>query len=221
MKPFRIFIFFLSVLLLLLLMALLFPEQGIGVGGDFRLSFMTLADLTGEDTTATSVDIEQLLAGSMVTNDPEADPETDLFPEIGSRVDTIRPRVIPANVDSLKQHVHRILFAKEGASLLHPFFGNLERIASGHKRHTRILHFGDSQIENDRMTSLIRYRMQKHFGGTGTGLCRPYRSIRAASPTSRRSRANGCDTPFLERGTVPLRTNHTGSWEPLRRSPHQ
>ncbi|MCD4710540.1 MAG: hypothetical protein K8R52_06820 [Bacteroidales bacterium] len=170
MKPFRIFIFFLAVLLLLLLMVLLFPEQGIGVGGDHRLSFLTLSDLTGKDTTATSVDIDQLLAGSMVTDDPEADPGTDLFPGVGSADDTIGPQVIPANVDSLKQHVHRILFAEEDASMLYPFFGNLERIALGHNRHTRILHFGDSQIENNRMTALIRYRMQRHFGGTGTGL---------------------------------------------------
>ena len=170
MKPFRIFIFFLALLLLLLLMALLFPEQGIGVGGNLRLSFMTLSDLTGEDTTATSVDIGPLLSGSMVTDDPESDPGVDLFQGVGSREDTIGPRVIPANVDSLKQNVHRILFAKGGAWLLHPFFRNLKGIDSGNNRHTRILHFGDSQIENDRMTALIRYRMQKHFGGSGTGL---------------------------------------------------
>ncbi len=32
------------------------------------------------------------------------------------------------------------------------------------------MHFGDSQIENDRMTALIRYRLQSQFGGSGTGL---------------------------------------------------
>jgi hypothetical protein len=32
------------------------------------------------------------------------------------------------------------------------------------------MHFGDSQIEMDRMTALIRYRLQKRFGGSGAGL---------------------------------------------------
>jgi len=32
------------------------------------------------------------------------------------------------------------------------------------------MHYGDSQIEGDRMSSLIRYRLQKQFGGMGIGL---------------------------------------------------
>ncbi|MEA3462405.1 MAG: hypothetical protein U9R49_11030 [Bacteroidota bacterium] len=170
MKPFRIFIFFLAVLLLLFLVSLLFPQQGIGVGGDLRLTFMSLSDLIQEDTMVSQVDVEELLAGSMVTDDPESEPEADLFPGIGHVPVAPRKQVIPANVDSLKEHVHRIRFAEGRASLLHPFFRNLDRITPDQNSHTRILHFGDSQIENDRMTSLIRYRMQRHFGGTGTGL---------------------------------------------------
>jgi len=170
MKPFRIFIFFLAVLLLLLLISLLFPQQGIGVGGDLRLTFMSVSDLIREDTAVSHVDVEHLLAGSMVSDDPESEPEADLFPGVGNLVKAPRPKVVPANVDSLKEHVHRIRFAEEGSSFLYPFFRNLDRITPGRNSHTRILHFGDSQIENDRMTSLIRYRMQRHFGGTGTGL---------------------------------------------------
>jgi len=162
--------FFLAVLLLLLLMALLFPEQGISLGGNLRLSFMTLSELTREDSTQTSVDIELLLSGSSVSEDPEADPGTDLLQEVGSEDQSPYPQVIPANVDSLKYSVQRISFAPGNSTLLHSFFGNLKRMAPGKNRYTRILHFGDSQIESDRMTALIRYRLQKHFGGTGTGL---------------------------------------------------
>ena len=170
MKPFRIFIFFVAVLLLLFLVSLLFPKQGIGIGGDLRLNFMSLSDLKREDSIDSAIDVELLLAGSMVSDDPELEPETDLFPGIGQVPEDLGPLVIPANVDSLKEHTRRIRFAEEGSSLLYPFFRNLEQISPGNNSHTRILHFGDSQIENDRMTSLIRYRMQRHFGGTGTGL---------------------------------------------------
>jgi hypothetical protein len=212
MKPFRTFLFFLAVLLLLLLMTLLFPDQGIGVGGDLRLTFMQLSDLIEEDTTTSSVNIEQLLAVATVTDDPESDPvpdqesdresdqESDQGPNqepdqepnpnpkpdaeskpvpdsgtaalqnSGAQANRVRPTVAAPNVDSMKQQVHRILFSEHGSSLLHPYFGNLGQISAGLHRHTRILHFGDSQIENDRMTALIRYRLQKQFGGTGTGL---------------------------------------------------
>jgi len=170
MKPLRIFIFFLAVLLLLLLMAFLFPEQGIGLGGNLRLSFMSLSELTSEDTTRASVDIDLLLSASSVSEDPESDPGTDLFQGIGGEAESQEPQVIPANVDSLKRSVQRISFAPGNSTLLHSFFGNLKRMTPGNNRNTRILHFGDSQIESDRMTALIRYRLQKHFGGTGTGL---------------------------------------------------
>ena len=61
-------------------------------------------------------------------------------------------------------------FAEGKADLLDPFFRRLDGLKSGSVSRTRILHFGDSQIENDRMTALIRYRLQNNFGGSGTGL---------------------------------------------------
>jgi lysophospholipase L1-like esterase len=170
MKPFRTFIFFLAVMLLLSFLAFLFPDKGIGIGGNLRLSFVLLPIRPAEDSTGSSMDVDRLMAGSTVTADPESDQGTDLFTEVVTDEESIEPGVPPANIDSLKQHVRRILLPAEKPSLLHPFFRNLDRISSGSNSHTRILHFGDSQIENDRMTALIRYRMQKHFGGTGTGL---------------------------------------------------
>jgi len=170
MKPLRIFIFFLAVLLLLLLVSLLFPKRGIGIGGDLRLTFMPFSELIQKDSSATSADLDLLLAASTVTDDPESDPGTAFFPGIGEAREASELQVMPANADSLKQKIHRIQFAEGRVALLYPFFRNLDQIASGFKRPTRILHFGDSQIENDRMTALIRYRMQRNFGGTGTGL---------------------------------------------------
>lgn len=169
MKPFRTFIFFLAVLLLLSFIALLFPDKGISMGGDRRLTFMNLPDLKREDSTVNRVDVDSLLESSMVTDDPESDLEADPVSE-EDLFEPSGPPVVPANVDSLKQNVYPILFPGMDASPLHPFFRNLNQVSTGNNSHTRILHFGDSQIENDRMTALIRYRIQKNFGGTGTGL---------------------------------------------------
>ena len=101
MKPLRIFIFFFTVLLLLLLLSFLFPKQGIGIGGDLRLSFVSLPELIREDSTTNSSDVELMLAASSVTDDPESDPGVDLFPGSVEEAEASRPRVIPANVESL------------------------------------------------------------------------------------------------------------------------
>lgn len=54
-------------------------------------------------------------------------------------------------------------------SPLHAFYDKLYagKASSGQ---IRILHFGDSQIEGDRVTSYLRSRLQREFGGQGVGL---------------------------------------------------
>lgn len=190
MKPFRTSLFFAAVLLLLSLISLLFPQEGIGMGKEHRLTFIQISDLFRKDSTRVNDITRELLASTDLTDDPESDKGTDLFlaaraePTLDSvsadiqpamlveAPDTIpleKPYVAPANADSLKANVYRIEF-RGGEDELKNYFGNLERIKSGNTSATRILHFGDSQIEVDRMTALIRYRFQKHFGGSGLGL---------------------------------------------------
>ncbi|MDR0802283.1 hypothetical protein [Fluviicola sp.] len=56
---------------------------------------------------------------------------------------------------------------EKGLTDLHAFFEKLEEVSKGKK--VRVLHYGDSQIEGDRMTSYIRQRLQTQFGGFGPG----------------------------------------------------
>ena len=184
MKPIRIFIFLAVVLLLISILSLLMPEQGIGFSGEYKLNFINLSDISREDTLDKAEVVKQLLSESFVTDDPEVDPVVDLFiplepvnqptESVNQPTESvnkpIEPVITPANRDSLQKSVYRIQFAKEESNLLYPFFHHLDDQKAGRVRQTRILHYGDSQLENDRMTALIRYRLQKHFGGTGTGL---------------------------------------------------
>ena len=144
--------------------------------------------------------VKELLSESSVSEDPEADfelpeiaspikeaPLEDLtvktlpikelhgkaLPRVEAPAKKIWPEappVSPANADSLKQSAYRIHFAEGGDDLLDSFFSELQGLLGGSVARTRIMHFGDSQIENDRMTALIRYRLQTQFGGSGTGL---------------------------------------------------
>jgi hypothetical protein len=56
-----------------------------------------------------------------------------------------------------------------GIENLHQFFSKMDK-ASNEKKKVHILHYGDSQIEGDRMTAYIRQRIQNQFGGSGPGL---------------------------------------------------
>jgi len=172
-------------MLLLIVAAILVPEQGIGIAGDLNITFLRFPDLLKNSTPVSEVDVEGLLARSMVTEDPESDPVMNhSLPADGitlssrpvtsipvtSRPVTSGPVFVSANVDSLQKSIYRIQFARGSRRLLDPFFQRLDDVGSGRESYGRILHFGDSQIENDRMTALIRYRLQKLVGGSGTGL---------------------------------------------------
>lgn len=58
---------------------------------------------------------------------------------------------------------------ESGRNNLNALFSTLAGASSSGSK-ISILHYGDSQIEGDRMTNLIRARIQSQFGGAGPGL---------------------------------------------------
>jgi len=71
-----------------------------------------------------------------------------------------------------KEGITSIQFREQDSSPFFPFFEELERAREEGKR-VHILHYGDSQIEMDRMTGYLRQEWQKRFGGNGPGLLPP------------------------------------------------
>ena len=69
--------------------------------------------------------------------------------------------------DFCKNSPTRIYLPKNNAEYLDPFFKALD---NANKKPIRILHYGDSQLETDRMTSAIREHFQAKFGGSGVGM---------------------------------------------------
>ena len=68
--------------------------------------------------------------------------------------------------------------------LLTPFY---ESLAHTDEQTVRVVHYGDSQIEADRMTFMLRRMLQERFGGCGTGMLsiEPYYDLRTALITVR------------------------------------
>ena len=141
MKRSRIVLFLFSVIALLALLCAVFPADGF-----LGLRFPQLAEvLTG------------------------AEPETGPSPE--ELIEQRRQAVLAAERDQ-----YQAFFDEDPARFSLPdndirFFDALfEALDSAGVDPLRIIHYGDSQIEEDRITGTIRERLQERFGGSGPGM---------------------------------------------------
>lgn len=160
MKPLKTLFFIASVFLLLLAVMLYFPKDGIAVTENFRLQFPTIYEFFFEPQVEYA-DISDILYQS---EELGAEADTIKLVEDVIGFDTVR-----ADVSVLKKKVFRLDFPNGDTTLLYPFFKTLDKVKDS-KKLVRIMHYGDSQIEGDRMTAFIRNKMQKRFGGSGPGL---------------------------------------------------
>ncbi len=169
MKPFQTLLFIFGVFLMLFLVAWVFPENGIRVGNFGSLKFASLSDFLEEDTVQYA-DISNILESASLTL-PEEEPEVEVSLENDSLAAEVFPEVLDlqiADSDSLRKITYALEYTGEDPAVLFPFFRKLKN-AKSQKKLVRILHYGDSQIEADRMSSFIRNKMQVTFGGSGCG----------------------------------------------------
>ena len=139
--------FFAVVVALLAVLCLVFPREGITLGG-VTLRFPSLHDVLVREETKT---MDELLVQEV---------ERDLS---GARdsVEDCRQRLFESQT--------RFWLPDDDITLFDTFFARAEQ-AQEQQRIVRILHYGDSQIEQDRISCRLRERMQERFGGGGPGL---------------------------------------------------
>lgn len=125
------------------------PESGIPLG-PFTLQYPTWDEFLSTDKRNEGMNLEELFEIYSQKNGPES-----------------------AQSDSaalLRAHrlaMKRFQFPRGDSCILDPFFTTCA-LASKNKR-VRILHFGDSQIEGNRITGLLQEWFQSHYGGRGPG----------------------------------------------------
>jgi lysophospholipase L1-like esterase len=163
MKPFRILLFLLSSFAVLLIISYVFPEDGIKINDKINLHFITPAEIFHRDTIVYK-DISDILNPILTLYDslPTADIINEENPEYqpdSAGIEQSDPALV----------VHRIEYPGNDSTILFPFFRQLKSLKTSDEL-IRILHYGDSQIEEDRMSSYIRARLQDRFGGSGIGL---------------------------------------------------
>ena len=173
MKPLKILAFMLATAAIAVGIALVFPKDGIGLGDGIRLHFNLNLDFADSQTdTVSRANVVEIIGN---TKEIEAELKADTTTLPTDTVTIEQPDTLPTAPAPKPQKPRTdkprsrqpIEFADDDATRLEPFFSAL---ANCQNRQVRILHYGDSQIEGDRITGYLRNLMQKRFGGSGPGL---------------------------------------------------
>ncbi len=173
MQPVKILLFILSVFALLAGAILATPTGGVKVGGfTFHMPIFSEMFIADEES---GVDISGIIEGEF---------DIDSLVEMDNDTINLKPgdeQIRRASYDSLIQKIRKIEITVEGRKNLAHFFEKIKSDSTA-----RVMHYGDSQIEGDRITSYIRNKLQIKFGGTGVGLrpaVQPYDYVFSAVQT--------------------------------------
>ena len=153
MKPYKILLFILAIIAMLAVLSVYFPKNGINILGK-RFLFPSPEDILTDDSSNAIVDKKNLIA------------EIDIFQQ--QRQDALNDTV-DLFCNFFENHPARIYLPNDNLG----FFDSLFTAMDNCRRDTslvHILHYGDSQIELDRISGFLRQKLQERFGGAGAGL---------------------------------------------------
>ncbi len=165
MKPRHIAYIIWTVIALLGVVCLVVPNDGFSIG-KYTLRWPTLAealDLTNEGMTELTSD--SLLAAidttALMSTDSVIQQDTLVVKDsVPKKSLPVIPEVNVVNTDS--------------RAYMAAFYAALD---SASTQPVRVVHYGDSQIEEDRITNILRERWQKQYGGGGVGLLPLHQTI--------------------------------------------
>ncbi|MBI1836519.1 MAG: hypothetical protein HYR91_04570 [Flavobacteriia bacterium] len=162
-KPFHVTLFLASVLLVLAPLVYFTPIQGWTIG-NLKLRFLSQEEFL-HPKKQEKTDISQLVS-SVDTSFIEVEKPVDLLKHQNSSDGSIGA---PVGGELSAESRTQLIVNESALNELIKFFRELDQVAN-EKNKIHILHYGDSQIEGDRMTGYIRQRLQNQFGGNGPGL---------------------------------------------------
>ena len=163
-RPFHILLFITAVLISLGLISFFFPKDGFLIAGkkvsfpDWNSYFFPTSD--------EKKDISKIMALAEAEDELS---DTDSS-KAGQKEDSLEKQKInylEVNDPAIKL-ITSIQYKDSSKNALYHFFEALAGL-SANTRSIRILHYGDSQIEGDRITDYLRQKLQSHFGGKGCG----------------------------------------------------
>lgn len=148
MKPKYIFYFTAYAIIMLALLCAFFPDEGVGVSR-LTLHFPSLTKILNPQK---ELDVAAYLA--------EQDSMQAVMQTRQDSLDLYRSQVENSDI--------RFWFPNDDDRFFDPLFAKMEN-ARESRRIIRVEHYGDSQIEMDRISSRLRSNLQNLFGGGGPG----------------------------------------------------
>lgn len=183
MKAWKTVIFIFTVLAALAIICAVFPKDGITIG-NVTFEFPSLTEA---------------LTPASASNQPA---EEEVDEEVQQQLDALHTAKQKEFDEFCKNSPTRIYMPKNDMTYLDAFF---EALDTANKKSVRIIHYGDSQLEGDRMSSAIREHFQTTFGGCGVGMVPAVQPIgtytlsQTVSPALRR---------YCAFGSSDFRANH-------------
>ena len=152
MRIYKIVLFIFAAILLLGIGCFFFPSDGIDVG-EFHLRFPSLEKVL---TRSSSPKSEQDILDSIQTMEAI----------IAQREQDMKNREDSLNLykDLIENHISRIYLPNDDYAFFNSFFEKAAR-AKSQGQTIRVVHYGDSQIELDRISSNLRSFFHSKFGG--------------------------------------------------------
>lgn len=153
MKAHQILLFFLSLFLILLGMWFFFPAEGMKVG-KLPLRFPSYGSyLENLQDTSAELNVDSVLLS--------VQSGYEILPGVQDTMVYYR--------EYFSTNPHRIYFPGDDWTFFDGLFEEMEQ-ARRSGEVVRFLHYGDSQLEMDRISSVLRQRLQERFGGSGPGM---------------------------------------------------
>ncbi|HOY39148.1 MAG: hypothetical protein KBB11_02015 [Bacteroidales bacterium] len=151
MKPRQVLLFVAVVIGMLGIIMAIFPRSGIRLTNNLVLYFPSFSEMFSKKDAR--LDIDSLLSKQFNID------------SLGMKVDD---SLSPLDIEELKKLITPLEFPQNNPHALDPFFAKLNNPDEDGR--IRVMHYGDSQIEGDRITAFLRNKLQSRFGGLGMGL---------------------------------------------------
>ena len=153
MKPIRTLIFIIAVIALFGVVWYFFPPDGIQIG-KLNLRFPSYAEARNRDNSS-DVDVDQVISNVNKSFEMTCSE---------SMLDSLR-----FFRSYLKENPNRIYLPNDNYEYFDTLFDLFEKAKDEGKTY-RVMHYGDSQIEMDRISSVLRQKLQEFFGGSGPNM---------------------------------------------------
>ncbi|MBC8111511.1 MAG: hypothetical protein H7Y04_10660 [Verrucomicrobia bacterium] len=181
-KPYKSLLILLYTVILLGLVTFFFPAQ-IRFSDTFSLksfslpsiflkediNYADITDIQQKFKNADDQNLENIPSGSdtVVVSDTNTTLASATEPTISANNDWAKPTSAAEILSDTLEERYRIQYPPGSEAMLADFFRALQQ---ADKQLIRILHYGDSQIEGDRITAMFRHKIQNRFGGCGAGM---------------------------------------------------